>query len=277
VNESRETTIYNDNGDHVSELREWWDGQWQNRTLRTYTYDAQYNCLSSLWRNWSNNQWENEWYFSSSYDANGNELTSACLQWSENQWQNYWLQSRTYDADGREVVYFLQRWSNNQWENSSWYQYTYDVVGNLSFWLRQVWDSCWVPKINPGLGGFVVVDGGGNVHRFYGHAGELHYVAMVTGVASRYDVIPSEYSLCQNYPNPFNPSTTIEFALPHSGYVSLKVYNVLGEEVAALLAGDHAAGTFKATWDASGLPSGVYFYRLTAGGYVQTKKAVLTR
>ena len=89
--------------------------------------------------------------------------------------------------------------------------------------------------------------------------------------------IPHEYALAQNYLNPFNPSTTIEFTLPQGGYVTLRVYNVLGEEVAALVAGEHAAGTFKATWDASGLPSGVYFYRLTAGEYVQTKKGVLMR
>ena len=89
--------------------------------------------------------------------------------------------------------------------------------------------------------------------------------------------MPAEYSLEQNYPNPFNPSTTIEFALPHSGFATLKVYNILGEEVATLMAGDHAAGSFKATWDASGLPSGVYFYRLTAGDYVQTKKSILMR
>jgi ligand-binding sensor domain-containing protein len=89
--------------------------------------------------------------------------------------------------------------------------------------------------------------------------------------------MPTEYLLHQNYPNPFNPSTTIEFSLPHAGYVTLKVYNVLGEEVAGLIAGDHTAGTFKATWDASDMPSGVYFYRLMAGDYVQTKKAVLMK
>jgi photosystem II stability/assembly factor-like uncharacterized protein len=89
--------------------------------------------------------------------------------------------------------------------------------------------------------------------------------------------LPTEYRLYQNYPNPFNPSTTIEFALPHGGFVALKVYNLLGEEVATLIAGEHAAGTFKATWDAGGLPSGVHFYRLTAGEYVQTKKMVLMK
>ena len=89
--------------------------------------------------------------------------------------------------------------------------------------------------------------------------------------------LPEQFMLSQNYPNPFNPSTTIEFALPHAGFVTLKVYNVLGEEVATLIAGDHPAGTFKATWDASEMPSGVYFYRLTAGNYVQTKTMVLFR
>ena len=85
------------------------------------------------------------------------------------------------------------------------------------------------------------------------------------------------FVLRQNYPNPFNPSTSIEFVHPLAGFVSLKVYNVLGEEMACLVSGDYAAGTFKATWDATGLPSGVYLYRLTAGDYVQTKKMVLCK
>jgi hypothetical protein len=89
--------------------------------------------------------------------------------------------------------------------------------------------------------------------------------------------LPIEYVLAQNYPNPFNPSTTIEFALPNAGYVTLTVHNVLGQEVAKLIAGDHAAGNFNATWDASEMPSGVYFYRLTAGEYIQTKRAVLMK
>ena len=89
--------------------------------------------------------------------------------------------------------------------------------------------------------------------------------------------VPAMYSLAQNYPNPFNPTTTIEYALPHAGYATLRIYNVLGEEVATLVEGEQAAGTFKTTWDASDLPSGVYFYRLTAGEYVQTRKMVLMK
>ena len=89
--------------------------------------------------------------------------------------------------------------------------------------------------------------------------------------------VPVSVRLHQNYPNPFNPSTSIEYTLPHSGYTTLRVYNILGEEVARLADGGHAAGSFKANWDATGLPSGVYFYRLIVGEHVQTMKAVLMK
>ncbi|MGB2957826.1 MAG: T9SS type A sorting domain-containing protein [Bacteroidota bacterium] len=105
----------------------------------------------------------------------------------------------------------------------------------------------------------------------------LHESGIVVNVADNDMPLPEGFSLSQNYPNPFNPSTTIEFALPHAGFATLKVYNVLGEEVAKLIAGDHDAGTFKATWDASGMPSGMYFYRLTAGNFVATKKLMLLK
>jgi hypothetical protein len=89
--------------------------------------------------------------------------------------------------------------------------------------------------------------------------------------------VPEVTCLHQNYPNPFNPSTTIEFALPRAGYVTINVYNLLGERVATIAEGDHVAGTFEVRWDASRLPSGVYFYRLTAHEYSQTRKMVLIR
>ena len=100
---------------------------------------------------------------------------------------------------------------------------------------------------------------------------------MITSANAPTGTVPEEFVLSQNYPNPFNPTTTIEYGLPRSGYVLLKVYNVLGEQVATLVDGNQPAGTFQATWDASGMPSGIYLYRLTAGEYVQTKKAMLMK
>jgi S-formylglutathione hydrolase FrmB len=85
------------------------------------------------------------------------------------------------------------------------------------------------------------------------------------------------HSLYQNYPNPFNPSTTIEFDLSKTSKVTLKVFNILGEEVATLVAERLSSGTYSYEWDASSLASGVYLYRLQAGEYVETRKKVLMR
>jgi len=96
----------------------------------------------------------------------------------------------------------------------------------------------------------------------------------VGGIAGE---IPTSFALEQNYPNPFNPSTIIEFSLPRSGYVVLKVYNVLGEEVATLVSEERSAGRHKVQWNASGFASGVYFYRLQVEGFTDAKKLVLIR
>ncbi len=99
---------------------------------------------------------------------------------------------------------------------------------------------------------------------------------------------PSSVFLCQNYPNPFNPSTTIKFQIPSSNaqlgfgisdlrFVSLKVYDVLGREVATLVNEVKQPGEYSVVFDGTNLPSGVYFYRLTAGGFTRVRKMVLVR
>ncbi|SMO39815.1 T9SS type A sorting domain-containing protein [Gracilimonas mengyeensis] len=88
---------------------------------------------------------------------------------------------------------------------------------------------------------------------------------------------PNAYQLEQNYPNPFNPSTTIKYQLPASSEVSLKVYDMLGREVADLVNGRQAAGAHQARFDASNLSSGMYIYRLQAGSFVETRKMMLIK
>jgi hypothetical protein len=85
------------------------------------------------------------------------------------------------------------------------------------------------------------------------------------------------FFLQQNYPNPFNPSTTIKFELPTSSVVRLSVYDVLGREVSVLVNERREAGFHEVKFDGSGLSSGVYFYRIQAGNFVETKKLVLLR
>ncbi|GEM_PF-4299495 len=90
-------------------------------------------------------------------------------------------------------------------------------------------------------------------------------------------LLPTTYSLSQNYPNPFNPSTTIGFSLPAGSYVTLIVYDVLGREVSTLVDGMQNAGFKTVQWDASGLPSGIYLYRIQAGTFSETKRLLLTK
>jgi formylglycine-generating enzyme required for sulfatase activity len=97
------------------------------------------------------------------------------------------------------------------------------------------------------------------------------------GSARDFDAVPSDFYLGQNYPNPFNPSTTIRYGLPTRSHVTLTVFNTLGQEVAQLVNGDLEAGYHEVRFDASGLSSGVYFYRLQAGTYVETRKLLLLR
>ncbi len=99
----------------------------------------------------------------------------------------------------------------------------------------------------------------------------------ITGIKNQNSGLPTTYSLSQNYPNPFNPSTTINFALPKSGNVSLIVYDILGREVAHLVNGDMQAGYHTVEFNASNLASGVYFYRLKAGNFVNVKKLMLLK
>ncbi len=89
--------------------------------------------------------------------------------------------------------------------------------------------------------------------------------------------VPTQYRLEQNYPNPFNPTTTITFDVPALHQVELAVYDVIGRRVAMLVDGVLAAGRHKATWQAGKLPSGTYFYRLTAGAFSQTKALTLLK
>jgi hypothetical protein len=89
--------------------------------------------------------------------------------------------------------------------------------------------------------------------------------------------IPSRFYLSQNYPNPFNPSTNIQYAISNRQFVSLKVYDILGNEIEILANEEKPAGTYEQTWNAKNLPSGVYFYQLKAGEFIQTKKMLLLK
>ncbi|MCH7770810.1 MAG: T9SS type A sorting domain-containing protein [Bacteroidetes bacterium] len=111
------------------------------------------------------------------------------------------------------------------------------------------------------------------VQQFY----QSNFDDNVLPVEEENNLIVEEFKLFQNYPNPFNPSTRIQYAVSSRQFVSLKVYDVLGNEIAVLVNEEKPAGTYELEWDASRFPSGVYFYQLRSGSFVQTKKMILLK
>ena len=110
----------------------------------------------------------------------------------------------------------------------------------------------------------------------YNEIGKLYDI--ITSADDKYDnQIPVQTILYQNYPNPFNPKTKIGFRIAEFGFVSLKVYDVLGEEITTIINEEKSAGNYEVEFDANNLPSGIYFCRLKAGSYIQTKKLLLLK
>ena len=100
---------------------------------------------------------------------------------------------------------------------------------------------------------------------------------IITGISQNGDIVPVEYALSQNYPNPFNPTTKVNYALPKNGFVTLKVYNILGVEVANLVNENKPAGNYSVDFNASDLSSGIYFYSINVNGFTDTKRMMLIK
>jgi predicted GH43/DUF377 family glycosyl hydrolase len=104
-----------------------------------------------------------------------------------------------------------------------------------------------------------------------------HAITIITAISDKQQEVPQHFTLSQNYPNPFNPTTVVSFQLPVASNVKLNVYDVLGREVATLVNERKMPGTYEVKFDGSNLASGVYFYRLQAGDFTQTKRLLLLK
>jgi hypothetical protein len=100
---------------------------------------------------------------------------------------------------------------------------------------------------------------------------------VITEVENGIKQFPSRFVLEQNYPNPFNPSTSISFSLPSKSFVSLKVFDIMGREIATIVSEEMSSGSYTRQWNAANMSSGIYFYRLQSGSFIETKKLILLR
>ena len=276
TNSGRSTDTYDTSGNRLTVLYEaWLNGQLTTSFRNTYAYDTRGNILTNLYETWQNNQWTNSGRETKAYDANGNMLTDLIEEWQNNQWTNSGRETKAYDANGNMLTDLVEDWLNGQWTNSWRKTYAYDAYNNLvlftmmDFYQNSVWlpcDEVWS------------VTNGSNYFYYSGYEVRISYkLTDVTGISANKPDIPTNFSLGQNYPNPFNPSTSISFSIPTKSFVKLKIYDLLGREIATIANEELSAGTYTRQWNAAGLSSGVYFYRLQAGNFTETKKLNLLK
>jgi hypothetical protein len=316
VNSSRTSYVYNAAGRQTSSLYEQWDSdRWVVDVRSTYSYDQYGRDSCELVEKWNGTGWVNFEKISRTFDSPGNLTLWLSVVWSDSGWVNNMRGTNTFDASGSPLSYLYELWRNGRWgsieqqvfsydadyrrtsilieldfkltglwPNKGCQSYTYDDQARLTLAVNHFWkDSSWVRGYGWGsgvVGGMEigVGDSAGNAYRFdEAHTVMFHYRTTSTGLLSGWTEMPASFALFQNYPNPFNPTTTIRYALPKRSQVTLTVFNTLGQQMAMLVNGEVEAGYHEARFDARGLASGVYFYRLTAGGYSQIRKLCIVK
>jgi hypothetical protein len=153
-----------------------------------------------------------------------------------------------------------------QYISNVWYPISVTFPGGAMY--DTVYGS---PRIQPPYGYYNYVPTGINSSRI------VWWSDIATNVDNASTILPSEFILSQNYPNPFNPTTTVSFSLPYKSFVSIKIFDLIGRDVATIVLEELSAGSHSRQWNSEDLPSGVYFYRLQAGSFTETKKLVLLR
>jgi hypothetical protein len=210
--------------------------------------------IEELWQNCDGSNWLDFFRKTYTYDGNNNLIEQLNQIISGSNWVNTIKDIYTYDTNNNMIEKIHYWWDGSNWSNEDRYTYTYDGDNNLIEEVLQFTDasSNWV-----------------------NYSKDI-YSYIPTGIED-YEYLVTAYSLSQKYPNPFNPSTIISYSVPEIEIVTLKVYDVLGSEVATLVKREKPVGSYEVEIDASRLPSGIYFYRLLAGDFIETKKMVLLK
>jgi hypothetical protein len=293
------TYTYNFSGIMTSQLFQRWDGsKWISNRRETYTHDFNGNRISELWEIKDGDQMVNYWRGTTIYDPNGNKISGEGENWDGSQWVIYSRYSAIYDTNNNLLSELYENMDGSQWRNNQKMTYTYDSNSNMISSLFEVWHGYWDPasrktyvydsygRMILGLGErwwenkwqpydqwFEVKDNFGNISSAIATTINIFY-SFLTDNSDPISV-KHLFSLSQNYPNPFNPTTTIKYSIKNQSSVVLKIYDLLGKEVAVLVNEQQSAGNYEVFYNAKDLVSGVYFYRIIAENLSLTKKMLL--
>lgn len=273
-NVEKEEITYEDNYE-ASFTTYYWDGNdWVNEIYGEHDYNEDDNVSRTTISYWSGGEWQYLARTIYSYlDPSGTIQSLIDMYWDNVQqaWQSNWRSYYSYNSDYQLTQDLLEQWNGSDWDYFSRLQYNYDadgncVNGNADMYYGGNWEDTFST--------LSFQDGYGLYHYFLCS----YFNAFFSGLTDvKEKEVRHSFNLEQNYPNPFNPTTSIQYRVPSIEKVSLKVYDILGRELKTLVNEVKAAGNYKITFNASDLPSGVYFYTLRSGDYRDTKKMVLLR
>jgi hypothetical protein len=224
-------------------------------------------------------EWEVDWGDADAniYVTQQNELCFEIFEFGFNVWQiSAWYEGLTLEQ-GKNYLFEFDAYASGSrsfeaevyqnWENLSQIGYT-ALSENKTHYSHQFFME------ESALDARIVLNTGGNSTDVY--VDNVSLKEVVTAVEEPGN-LPAAFRLNQNYPNPFNPRTIINYELPITNYVNLDIYNSLGQNVVTLVSGRMESGSHQLVWDASGFASGIYYYRIEAGEFVEVKKMVLLR
>ncbi len=282
---SKTEYFYTESGQFDELLEYFWGfGDWEPDTRLRWEYDVQGNALLLSIDLWEDDEWREDFRFVHTYDSGGNLLTEIWEYFDagEEEWIGTNFNTFTYDQNGNQIEIVRQIWTDDAWENTQRVESTYDGNNRLVSEISSVWvTNNWVPQRR--------------TSHEYSQEGELTvrlielwtgsdwlnyqrflYGGSPTNIAGT-GTVPERFELSQNYPNPFNPRTAIRFTLHESTEVVLSVYDVLGREIEILVDAELQPGQHTVTFDAAGLPSGIYVYRIRAGSLYEQNRMILLK
>ncbi|MBI2417051.1 MAG: T9SS type A sorting domain-containing protein, partial [Ignavibacteriales bacterium] len=271
---SRNTLTYDAQGNTQTVLREVYsNGIWTNVNKYTYTHDLAAKKATGLAQAWTNGAWEFEWRYEFSFNDFGYVVTYINETWLGSDWGDKYMLSRVYNTSGYVLTELEQEFLNNTWANIAKREYEYDLYGNAVKGSSYLFSGgTWLP----GKGTLnLSYNEGGNYYSNIGTVISIQYTAL-TGNDKPVERA-NTFSLEQNFPNPFNPETVIRYTLPVSSNVRLRVFDVIGNEVATLVNSVQEAGTHSARFNGAGMASGIYLCRIEAGNFVTVKKMSLLK
>jgi hypothetical protein len=288
VNGYKAIYTYDANNNLIEVLSQYWDvTKWENGYKNTYTYDGNNKLIEHLFQNWDSTNWVNDYKEIYTYDVNNKAIEMLRQERYGPNWINFLKYTYTYDENNNLIEQLRQDWDRDvaNWMNSRKYIFIYDKNNNLIELLGQEWDGIdWVNDFK----WTYTYDVNNNLIEELDQLWDENVTNWVNLYRYTYSYMPiigieqlsnrvNNFNLSNNYPNPVNPTTTIEFTLPMTSEVTLQIFSILGEVVATLVLERLPAGNYKCDWDASGMASGVYLYRLQADNHIETRKMVVMR